>query len=206
MRTHAPLGAPPARGRGDAAAVRHQFERDAIWSRMVAPGDRLPAVPVVEVDLGPIHLDRLRRTGPVVLVFFHHATSVPCLAALRRYAQSLAPALDRLGAHLLAVSPQERGRLEALKFRLGTDMLVASDPRHSLIDALNLGFASPDAATLLGTGRSVLPFPAVVVADRRGVVRLVDVSTDRPPAARIIEVVQGIQGGPSRTGERAGIR
>ncbi|GAB1691882.1 hypothetical protein KRM28CT15_36850 [Krasilnikovia sp. M28-CT-15] len=194
------VGAPPtATGPIDAAAVRHQFEQDAIWSRMVAPGDRLPAVPVVEVDLGPIHLDRLRQTGPVVLVFFHHATSAPCLAALRRYAVTLAPTLDELGAHLLAVSPQERGRLETLKYRLGADMFVASDPRHSLIDALNIGFTSPEAATPLGTGRSVLPFPAVVVADRRGVVRLVEVSADRTPAATIIKAVRAIQSGPSRT-------
>ncbi|RZU54370.1 peroxiredoxin [Krasilnikovia cinnamomea] len=193
-------------GRGDAAAVRHQFERDAIWSRMVAPGDRLPAVPVVEVDLGPIHLDRMRQTGPVVLVFFHHATSAPCLAALRRYATTLAPALDDLGAHLLAVSPQERGRLESLKFRLGADMFVTSDPRHTLIDALNIGFTSPAAAGVLGTGRTVLPFPAVVVADRRGVVRLVDVSAERTPAATITQAVRTIQGGPSRTGGLSRIR
>jgi hypothetical protein len=46
----------------DYAAFRRQFERDAIWARMVAAGDRLPALPLIEVDLGPIHLDRMRQT------------------------------------------------------------------------------------------------------------------------------------------------
>ncbi|MDT5042871.1 MAG: hypothetical protein QOE51_3856 [Actinoplanes sp.] len=163
---------------GDAEALRLQFERNAIWNRMVAAGDRLPVVPLVEVDLGPIHLDRLRDTGPVVLIFFRYAGSPECAAALRRYEYTLAPALAGLDAHLVAVSPQEPQRLEAAKRRHNLSYLVASDPRHALIDALNIGFASPGADAVLGTGRSVLPFAAVVVVDRAGLVRYADVHAD----------------------------
>ncbi len=163
---------------GDAAALREQFERNAIWNRMAAPGDRLPALPLIEADLGPIHLDRLLHTGPVVLVFFRYAGSPDCDAALRAYQHSLAPGLAAFDAHLVAVSPQVPRRLEALKRRLNLGYLVASDPRHSLIDALNIGFASPGADLVLGTGRSVLPFAAVVVADRTGLVRYADVHAD----------------------------
>jgi peroxiredoxin len=170
--------APPVRYRDDAEAFRLQFEHTAIWNRMVAAGDRLPAVPLVEADLGPIYLDRLMHTGPVVLVFFRYAGSPECDAALRGYQFTLAPALAALGAHLGAVSPQAPARLQELKRRQSLDFLVASDPRHSLIDALNIGFASPDAGTVLGTRRSVLPFAAVVVADRSGLVRYADVHAD----------------------------
>src|SRR4051812_13787744 len=107
---------------------------------MVAPGDRLPPLPLVEVDLGPIRLDRMRQTGPIVLTFFRHASSPACNAALSAYAKDLAPELDALGAHLVAVSPQLPDRLRAVKRRHNLDFFVASDPRHALIDALNIGF------------------------------------------------------------------
>jgi peroxiredoxin len=163
-------------------AFRRQFERDGIWSRMVAPGDMLPELPLVEVDLGPIRLDRMRLIGPIVLIFFRYASSPDCNAALGAYAKDLAPALDGLGAHLVAVSPQLPDRLRAVKRRHQLGFFVASDPRHALIDAFNLGFERPGAEELLGTRESVLPLPAAVIVDRAGVVRFVDVPAD--PAAR----------------------
>jgi peroxiredoxin len=186
----------PVRHRDDAEAFRLQFERNAIWNRMVAAGDRLPIVPLIEADLGPIHLDRLLHTGPVVLVFFRYAGSPECEAALRTYQFTLAPALASLDAHLVAVSPQAPDRLEAVKRRHQLTFLVASDPRHGLIDALNIGFASPNAGTVLGTRRSVLPFAAVVVADRAGVVRYVDVHADwtsRTAPGSIIRAVGAVE-------------
>src|SRR5690348_13322814 len=79
----------PALQRADEDALRRQFDRDAIWHRMVKPGDRLPSMPLLEADLGPIHLDRLRLTGPIVLVFFRYASSEPCNAALAAYQERL---------------------------------------------------------------------------------------------------------------------
>lgn len=185
----------PIRHGVDDQTFRFTFESNAIWNRMVAAGDRLPDLPLLEVDLGPIHLNRLRDTGPVVLVFFRHANSAPCDTALRAYRDSLAPGLAALDAHLVAVSPQAPARLEAIKRRHDLGFFVASDPRHTLIDAFNLGFSSPGSDTVLGTGRSVLPFAAAVVADRAGNVRFADVranwSTTTDPE-RIITAVRGI--------------
>lgn len=163
-------------------AFRRQFERDGIWSRMVAAGDHLPQLPLVEVDLGPIRLDRMRLIGPIVLVFIRHATSPDCNAALVAYAKGLAPELEALGAHLVAVSPQMPDRLRAIKRRHNLDFFVASDPRHALIDAFNIGFERAGMEVLLGTRDAVLPLPVAMVVDRAGVVRFVDVSPD--PAAR----------------------
>jgi len=164
--------------RSQDAAFRRQLEQDAVWSRMVAPGARLPAMPLLEVDLGPIHLDRLRLTGPVVLVFFRFESSPHCDAALAEYQAELLPALTLLGAHLVAVSPQRPDRLAEIKRRHDLGFFVASDPRHVLIDAFGIGFSSPGVDRVLGTGRSVLPYPTVVVADRAGVVRYADVHPD----------------------------
>jgi len=200
------------RSRVDDGAFRQLLERNAIWNRMVTAGDRLPIHPLVEVDLGPIHLDRLLHTGPLVLAFIRYANSPDCEAALLDYRTSLAPALRTLDAHLVAVSPQRPERLAAVKHRHDLDFLVAADPRHALIGALNIGFTAPGADTVLGTRQSVLPFAAVVVVDRTGVVRLAEVRPDwsTPIAAdRIVAAVArpgGLParalGGPDRCGPR----
>jgi peroxiredoxin len=162
-------------------ALRRQFERDRVWSRMVGPGARVPVLPLVEVDLGPIHLDRLLRTGPLVLVFFPHADDPLSDAALVAYQRTLLPSCTELSAHLIAVSPQRPDLLAAVKHRHDLDYLVAADPRHSLIDAFAIGYRSPHATETLGTGRAVLPYPTVVVADRTGTVGYVDVRPDGVP-------------------------
>jgi peroxiredoxin len=162
----------------DAETLRRQFSRDAIWQRMVRPGDRVPSAVLLEADLGPIHLDRLRMTGAVVLVFVKYAGSAVCEATLERYERELRPATD---AHVVAVSPQVPARLAGLKHRRDLSYFVAADPRHTLIDAFNLGFTEPGADLILGTGRSVLPFPAVVVAGRDGRVRYAAVRPDGSP-------------------------
>ncbi|MGK5685604.1 redoxin domain-containing protein [Actinoplanes sp. URMC 104] len=168
------------------------FDRGDIWDRMVRPGDRLPSAVLLEADLGPIHLDRLRMTGPIVFVFFPYASSARAGAALADYEHRLHPALAATDAHLVAVSPQIPARLAEVKRRHELSFFVAADPRHQLIDAFNVGFPAPGADVLLGAGRSILPFPAVIVADRAGTVRHADVRPDGaayPEPAEILAAV-----------------
>jgi peroxiredoxin len=187
---------PTAQRRADEEVLRRQFDRDSIWHRMVRPGDRLPSVPLLEADLGPIHLDRLRITGPIVLVFFRHAASDACNRTLAAYQKHLAPALADTDAHLVAVSPQAPQRLTAVKRRHDLTYFVAADVRHALIDAFNLGFHEPGADVLLGARRSVLPFPAVVVADRAGVVHFADVRADGAAHADPAVVLEAVRALP----------
>ena len=186
---------PAVRNRADEEALRHQLDRDAIWDRMVKRGDRLPSATLLEADLGPIHLDRLRMTGPIVLIFFRYAASDPCNAALATYQRRLAPALADTAAHLVAVSPQIPTRLADVKRRHELTYFVAADVRHTLIDAFNLGFHEPGADTILGARRSILPFPAVVIADRAGTIRFADIRADgapHPAPSTILAAVQSL--------------
>lgn len=187
-------GGPEAgRRRAEEMAVRRQFEKDAVWSRMVTPGARVPDLPLIEVDLGPIHLRRLLDTGPLVLVFFRYAGSAACEETLVAYERTLAPACTDLGVHLVAVSPQRAELLAPAKHRNDLSYLVAADPRHALIDAFGLGYQAPEASPALGTRRSVLPYPTVVVADRTGTVRFAEVhpfTAARTPAAPIIATLR----------------
>ncbi|MBB4762701.1 redoxin domain-containing protein [Amorphoplanes digitatis] len=191
----------PVRLRGaEETAFRRQFEMDAVWSRMIAPGGRVPAMPLIEVDLGPIHLDLMLRTGPIVLVFFPYAGPASCDDLLAGYQRTLLPPCTSAGAHLVAVSPQRPDLLAPLKHRLDLGYLVASDPRHILIDAFGIGYRGPEASEVLGTGRAVLPYPAVVVADRTGTVRYASVRPEAAPptpAARIIAALDRLVPAPS---------
>jgi peroxiredoxin len=185
----------PAQRSVDEDVLRRQFDRDSIWHRMVKPGDQLPSMPLLEADLGVIHLDRLRMTGPIVLVFFRYASSAPCNTALAAYQEHLVPALAATDAHLVAVSPQIPPRLAEIKRRHDLSFFVAADVRHTLIDAFNLGFSEPGADVVLGARRSVLPFPAVVIADRAGTVRFADVRADgapHPEPSRIVEALKSL--------------
>lgn len=187
-------GEPEAvRRRAEEAAVRRQFEKDAVWSRMIAPGGRVPDLPLIEVDLGPIHLRRLLDTGPLVLVFIRYAGSAACEETLVAYQRTLAPACADLDAHLVAVSPQRAELLAPVKRRNDLSYLVAADPRHALIDAFGIGYRAPEATEVLGTRRAVLPYPSVVVADRTGSVRFAEVhpfTAARTPAAPIIATLR----------------
>jgi peroxiredoxin len=186
--------APAGRPRPDEIALHRQFDRD-IWDRLVKPGDRLPSMPLLEADLGPIHLDRLRQTGPIVLVFFRYASSEPCNTALAAYQRDLAPALADSDVHLVAVSPQVPQRLAHLKRRHDLTYFVAADVRHTLIDAFNLGFHDPGADAILGARRSILPFPSVIIADRTGTIRFADVraaGAAHPDPSQILTAVQSL--------------
>jgi peroxiredoxin len=183
----------PGRRLGESEALLRQLDQDAIWHRLVKPGDRLPSAVLLEADLGPIHLDRLRMTGSIVFVFVKYAASELCAATMERYQRELMPALAATDAHLVAVSPQIPQRLVEVKRRHDLSYFVASDVRHTLIDAFDLGFAEPGADAMLGAGRSVLPFPAVVIADRAGVVRYADVRPDgsaHPEASDLLAAVR----------------
>jgi peroxiredoxin len=129
----------------------------------------------------------------LVLVFFRYEGSAPCEETLVAYQRTLAPACADLGAHLVAVSPQRAELLAPVKHRHDLSYLVASDPRHTLIDAFGIGYPVPEALGSLGTRRNVLPYPSVVVADRTGTVRYAEVhpfTAARTPASPIIAALR----------------
>jgi peroxiredoxin len=172
----------------------------------VKAGDRLEPFTVTEVDEGPLDIDDLLKAGPVVLVFFRFAACPACNIALPYYNERLAPALHRLGATLLAVSPQDPARLKDIKDRQGLTFRVASDG-NALGRRLGILYAFDDASKaaavargafigdVTGTGTWELPMPTVVVLDQDRTVRFADVSPDwmaRTEAEPVIEAVRAL--------------
>jgi len=171
----------------------------------VRPGDLVEPFSLPEVHGGTIELERLLADGPAVLLFFRYEGCPACNIALRHYQLELYPALARLGATLVAVSPQVPHKLVAIKNRFGFGFPVASDTDNGLARRFGIAFTASAAAQAharakgsdlgeaLGTGSWELPMPAVVVIDQSRVVRFADVHPDwlvRTEAGAVIDAVR----------------
>ncbi len=185
---------------------RRTLEDTADPSAWIKPGDKAPSFRLPEVDGGEVTLAGLTANGPAVLIFFRFAGCPACNIALPYYARTLWPALKALGATLTAVSPQVPDRLVEIKRRHDLEFNVASDG-NTLGGQFGVlyEFDEPSKAAArakgafigdtTGTGDWRLPMPAVVVLDREGVARFVDVSPDwlvRTESAPIIEAVRAL--------------
>lgn len=191
---------------------RQLLEDNADRAGFVKPGDVVEPFSLPEVLGGTIELDRLLAGGPVVLLFFRYEGCPACNIALRHYQLELHPALARLGATLVAASPQVPGRLAAIKNRFGLGFPVVSDTGNGLARRFSITFTSSaasqaharangtDLGEVLGTGQWELPMPTIVVIGQDRVVRFADVHPDwlvRTEAEAVIGAVRQLVAVPA---------
>ncbi|WP_293399349.1 peroxiredoxin-like family protein [Phenylobacterium sp.] len=169
----------------------------------VRAGNVVAPFTLSEVDGQELTLDGLLVKGPLVLVFFRFAGCPACNIALPYYQERLAPGLAKLGATLVAVSPQVPEKLAEIKRRHDLTFLVASD-RNELGRRFGILY-EPDEASkaasrakgsfigdTTGLGTWELPQPAVVVIGQDRVVRFAEVSPDwlvRAEAETVLEAL-----------------
>ena len=186
---------------------RRRLVEESDRSRFVKAGDLVAPFVLTEVDGATLTLERLTATGPLVLIFFRFANCPACNIALPYYQRRLAPKLASLGVTLVAVSPQVPERLVEIKRRHELGFHVATDWDNRLGRRFGIlyEFDEPSRQAALakgsfigdvtGTGTWELPMPAVIVIDRRHVVRFVEVSPDwleRTEAEPILEVAHDL--------------
>jgi peroxiredoxin len=177
-------------------------------SKFIKLGDKVESFSLPEVDGGTVNLDDLLEKGPAVLVFFRFAGCPACNIAIPYYQRQLAPAVARLGATLVAISPQVPGKLRDIKERHQLDFLVASDTDNTLGAKFGIVFTANEESQkyllskgtnlgeITGTNSWDLPMPTALVIDQNRVVRFVSISPDwlvRAEADEIIEALSGIQ-------------
>ena len=170
-------------------------------------GDVIPGFNLEEVNEGALTLEQLVENGPAVLIFFRFAGCPACNIALPYYQRALAPELKKLGATLIAISPQIPERLVDIKVRHQFDFRVTSDIDNALGRRLGILYSANDASRkasiasgktigeVIGTGTWELPMPTVLIIDHERVVRFVDVSPDwlvRTEADVILTAVRAI--------------
>jgi peroxiredoxin len=174
-------------------------------AKFIQIGDVVETLALTEVGGGVLELDTLLQNCPAVLIFFRFASCPACNLALPYYQRQLYPALESLGASLVAISPQIPEKLRDIKERHRLEFPVATDFGNQLAYKFGIVFTA-DAASrnsalakgnnmgeTTGTGTWDLPMPSVIVIDQQHIVRFVAVSPDwlvRTEADEIIEAVR----------------
>lgn len=171
----------------------------------VAAGGVLEPFEIEEVAGRRLSLDALIERGPAVLIFFRFAGCPACNIALPYYNRHLAPELARLGATLVAVSPQIPEKLAEIKQRHGLDFLVATDRDNALGRRLGILYSFDEASRrsaleggtpigdVTGTGTWELPMPAAIVIDRSATVRFADVSPDWLVRTEPVDIIAAVR-------------
>lgn len=175
-------------------------------------GDAAPDVTVIDMDGGAVRLRDHWSIAPLIVVFFRGGWCNYCNLQLHEWQRHHAT-LRRLGATLLAISPQlpqhdaSAAQADDLAFP------VLSDPTLAAADAFGIAFTLPpelveyfteigtDIPVLNGNGIWALPVPATYVIDTNGTIRYADVRPDyreRPdPADALRALAGGTPTGPS---------
>ncbi|KDN16315.1 peroxiredoxin-like family protein [Amycolatopsis rifamycinica] len=181
-------------------AVLEADRRRAAGTKFAEVGAEIEDFELPGADGVPAKLGELVADGPAVLVFYRGQWCPYCNLTLRTYQRELLPELAKLGAALVAISPQRPdGALPDLAFP------VLSDVGSTVARGLGLGYPVSDvvreAMVTLGTdleqvnGTWELVHPAVVVVDRDRVIRFIDVHPDfatRTEPERILEAVRSL--------------
>ena len=170
---------------------RRRLEAGADRARFIKPGDLVPDARLPQAGGGEVALGELLRQGPLVLVFFRFAGCPACNIALPYYQAHLLPGLRRLGANLVALSPQVPDRLVEIRTRHGLDFPILNDVDSRLAKAFGIAF-EPDAEArtrsaangyppvreMTGAANDAFPMPAVIVVGQDRRVVFADVTPD----------------------------
>jgi peroxiredoxin len=175
-----------------------------ISQRALKAGDRAPDFTLPDARGGPLRLKNLLATGPVVLSFYRGSWCPYCNLELRALQQAL-PEITRLGAKLVAVSPQtpdeslSTAEKNALAFPvlsdLGSGAAKAFGIAYDLAEELRpiytrFGHALPDKN---GDESWVLPIPATYVIDKDGTIALAFVDVDYRSRLEPAEILAALQ-------------
>jgi peroxiredoxin len=192
-----------------AAMTRADMELAAsgIAQRAVKAGDRAPDFRLSDARGGQIRLQELRAGGPVVVSFYRGGWCPYCNLELRAL-QNVLPAIKRLGAELVAISPQtpdeslstaERNKLAfAVLSDVGSATAKAYGIAYDLAEELRPIYASSGNALPDKNGDDswVLPIPATYVIDTNGTIVLAFIDIDyrnRLEPAQIVAALESLQ-------------
>ncbi len=160
-----------------------------IEARALQVGAQAPDLMLPDALNQPVDLSTLWQQGPLVLVFYRGGWCPYCNLELRAWQQQLS-ALKRLGAQLVAVSPQTPDNSLSTAEKNELAFPVLSDSALQAATAFGVAFEMPselielyskvgnDLPVLNGNGRWVLPVPATYVIDRKGRIAFAHVEAD----------------------------
>jgi peroxiredoxin len=175
-----------------------------ITSHALKAGDRAPDFRLPDVRGGSVQLKVLLAKGSAVVSFYRGGWCPYCNLELRAL-QSALPEIRRLGAELVAISPQtpdeslstaeknnlafavlsDIGSLTAKAYGIAFDLAEELRPIYS-----REGHALPDKN---GDNSWVLPIPATYVIDKDGIIALAFVDVDYRKRLEPAEIIAALQ-------------
>jgi len=170
-------------------AVAELFLSMGVGAHAKRLGDAAPDVAVTDPNGRSVHLREHWSVAPLIVVFFRGGWCHYCDLQLHEWQRHHA-SLRRLGATLLAISPQVQVA-NTPTFPSGElGFPVLSDPTLVAAEAFGIAFTLPpelieyfaeigtDIPVLNGNGLWALPIPATYVIDTHGAIRYADVQPD----------------------------
>jgi peroxiredoxin len=181
-----------------------ELERTGIQSRSLSVGDRAPDFTLPNATGERVRIGELLREGPVVLSFYRGSWCPFCNLELRAL-KAYQPHFQKLGAQLLALSPQTPDHSLATAQQDELTFPVLSDHGNEVARQFGLVFTLPaelrpiyqrygiDLPAHNGEASFELPVPATYVVDPEGVIRFAFVNADYRQRAQPEEIVAALR-------------
>jgi peroxiredoxin len=177
---------------GPAVAQMMAEDSAALLPQAVAAlkvGDKFPTLSLPDHLGRPIDLETLAAEGPLVVTFYRGGWCPYCNLELRAYQKAL-PEFERLGARLIAVTPETPDNALTTAEKNDLAFTVLSDEHGRLADALGTRFELSEAVKAYfirvghdlparnGDDRWSLPMPATYVIEKGGRIALAYIDPD----------------------------
>lgn len=136
-------------------------------------GETLPTATLQDMNGVAVDLQNIIKEKPTVLVFYRGGWCPYCNQQLANLAEAESQIIE-LGYQIIAISPDH---FEMLKPTMASDEVnyqVYSDANAELIQAIGIGFKTPEKAKGYITQKTkkeasdILPVPAVFIVDKSG--------------------------------------
>lgn len=179
------------------------IERSGIAGRGLRRGDQVPDFKLPSTAGKNIRLSGLLEAGPVVLTFYRGGWSPYCSVQLRAL-QAALPEFERLGAQVVAISPEIPEQAKATARKLGLGFALLSDVGNNIARKFGPVVAVPeilrpvyvqfgiDIPAHNGDDSFELPLPATYLIDENGRVQYASVNADPRNRAEPADIVAAV--------------
>ena len=201
-------GKPPYSVPRSVIDIMHRATRELIASgaaeRALKVGDKAPAFTLKDPDGTDVSSTALLRNGPLVVSFYRGVWCPYCNMELQAL-EAAAPEFRRLGASLVAISPQTAPNSRKSVRQNSLSFPILSDTQNDVAAAFGLRFALPDYLVELyknlkndlpnfnGDPSWTLPMPGRFVIGQDGTILYAEVNPDytrRPEPEDMIPALQ----------------
>jgi peroxiredoxin len=174
--------------------------------RAMKVGDKAPAFELRDSDDNVVSSSELLETGPLIVSFYRGVWCPYCNMELQAL-QGALPEYKKLGASLVAISPQTRPNSRRAARENGLTYPILSDARGEVGAAFGLKFKLPgylaelykkakiDLASFNDDLEWTLPMPARYVIGRSGVILYAEVNADytcRPEPEELLPALRSV--------------